>query len=89
MRLHAHRGNTLTAGAVVLTAFAVEAELRGIGPRGARLVLVAALFALAAWAGVRSPREERIRVYQEVLLVLAVAAGTGTLAQGIRITGLA
>ncbi|WP_210493744.1 hypothetical protein [Patulibacter sp. SYSU D01012] len=89
MRLHAHRGNTLTAGAVVLTAFAVEAELRGLGPRGVRLGLVAALFALTAWAGVRSPREAGgIRVYQEVLLVLAVAAGTGTLAQGAVVLGL-
>lgn len=84
MFVRAHRGNTLAAGVVVLTAFVVEAELRaGLAP-GVRLGLTVALAVLAGLGALGSPiDDDGPRTYQELLLALtalAVAASAAHLA---------
>lgn len=89
MRVHAHRGNTLAAGAVVLAAALVEAELRPGPSAGVRAALALGLAALAAFGALRTPREEGgPRAYQELLLAIAALAGTAAAAHAAAATGL-
>jgi hypothetical protein len=87
MRVHAHRGNTLAAGAVVLSAAVVEAELRPGPSVAVRAALALGLAALAAFGALRSPREEDPRAYQEVLLTVAALAGTAGAAHVLALAG--
>lgn len=84
MFVRAHRGNTLAAGVVVLTAFVVEAELRPGPGLGLRLALTAVLALLAGLGALGSPiDDDGPRTYQELLLALtalAVAASAAHLA---------
>lgn len=77
MRVHAHRGNTFAAGAVVLAAALVEVELRSGASAEARAALALVLTALAALGALRSPvAAEGLRAYQELLLAMTALAGT-------------
>lgn len=88
MRVHAHRGNTFTAGTVVLAAAVVETELRGGASVGARAGLVLALTALAALGALRSPLEDGVaRPYQELLMALTALGGAGLVAHVLAIAG--
>lgn len=81
MLVRAHRGNTLAAGVVVLTAFTVEAELRLDLGDGARFALTAGLALLAGLLGLGSPVQgDRPRTYQELLFAIATLAATGAAA---------
>lgn len=89
MRVHAHRGNTLAAGAVVLAAAAVEAELRPGASMAARTTLVVVLTAVAALGALRSPVEdEGPRAYQELLLAITALAGTAAIAHLAALAGV-
>lgn len=89
MRVHAHRGNTLAAGAVVLAAALVEAELRSGTTSAVRLVLALALTAVAALGALRSPVEgPGLRAYQELLLAITTFAGTATVAHVLDLAGV-
>ena len=88
MRVHAHRGNTFTAGTVVLAAAVVEAELRGGASPGVRAGLVLALTALAGLGALRSPLEDgTARPYQELLLALTAVGGAGLIAHVLALAG--
>ncbi|MDO9409087.1 hypothetical protein [Patulibacter sp.] len=88
MRVHAHRGNTFTAGTVVLAAAVVEAELRSGVPAAVRVALVLALTALAAFGALTSPLVDGTpRPYQELLLAITALAGTGAVAHGLALAG--
>ncbi|WP_320669595.1 hypothetical protein [Patulibacter defluvii] len=77
MLVRAHRGNTLAAGVVVLTAFVVEAELRLDLDDGPRLALTAGLALLAGVLGLASPVQGgRPRTYQELLHAITTLAAT-------------
>lgn len=81
MRVHAHRGNTLAAGAVVLAAALVEVELRSGASDEVRAALAAGLALLAALGGLRSPVEgDGLRSYQELLLAMTALAATAAAA---------
>jgi hypothetical protein len=89
MRVHAHRGNTFAAGAVVLAAAVVEAELRTATAPGVRTALTALLAALAAFGALSSPVEpDAPRPYQELLLAIAALAGTAAFAHGLDLSGV-
>lgn len=89
MRVHAHRGNTLAAGAVVLAAAAVEAELRPGASTAARTTLALLLTAVAALGALRSPAEdEGLRAYQELLLAITALAGTAAIAHLADLAGV-
>jgi hypothetical protein len=90
MLVHAHRGNTLAAGAVVLAALAAELELRADAPLGVRLGLAAALGVLALAGALGSPVEDDgPRTYQEILLALTALAATAVAAHGLVVVGAA
>lgn len=89
MRVHAHRGNTLAAGAVVLAAAAVEAELRPGASTAARTTLALVLTAVAALGALRSPTEDDgLRAYQELLLAITALAGTAAVAHLADVVGV-
>ncbi|MEV4421544.1 hypothetical protein AB0L40_16395 [Patulibacter sp. NPDC049589] len=88
MRVHAHRGNTLAAGAVVLAAAVVEAELRPGPSPAVRTALTLALAALAAFGALRSPYEDGgPRPYQELLLAIAALSATAAVAHVADLVG--
>jgi hypothetical protein len=90
MLVHAHRGNTLAAGAVVLAASSAELELRAAAPLGVRLGLAAAVGVLALAGALGSPVEDDgPRTYQEILLALAALAATAVVAHGLVAVGAA
>lgn len=90
MLVHAHRGNTLAAGTVVLAAFAAELELRHETPVWGRLAVALALLALALAGALGSPREgDGPRTYQELLLALATISGVAVAAHLLVLTGAA
>lgn len=81
MRVHAHRGNTLAAGAVVLAAAVVEVELRTGPSDEVRAALALLLTSVAALGALRSPVEDDgLRSYQELLLAMTAVAGTAAVA---------
>lgn len=81
MRVHAHRGNTLAAGVVVLASAAIEAELRPGASTAWRTTLALLVTALAALGALRSPSEDDgLRAYQELLLAATALAGTAAVA---------
>lgn len=89
MRVHAHRGNTLAAGAVVLAAAVVEAELRAGPPPAVLAFLTLALAGITLVGALRSPVEEQgPRPYQELLLAIAALAGTATVAHLADLVGV-
>lgn len=89
MRVHAHRGNTLAAGAVVLAAAAIEAEMRPGASSAARTTLAVLLTAVAALGALRSPSgDEGLRAYQELLLAITALAGTATIAHLADLAGV-
>lgn len=101
LRIKPFRGDTVAAGAVVLTTLVVLLDLRYGWARGVDLALVAAAWAFVTALAVLSPVEGRDpRVYQTVLyvssLVLLAAglerlpgAGVGGLAWKAAVVGLA
>ncbi|WP_157260817.1 hypothetical protein [Patulibacter minatonensis] len=88
MRVHAHRGNTLAAGAVVLAAAVVEAELRSGTTTAVRVALLVLLASVAALGALGSPVEAAgLRAYQELLLAITALAVTGLVAHGLDLSG--
>ncbi|WP_022929949.1 hypothetical protein [Patulibacter americanus] len=90
MLVHAHRGNTLAAGTVVLAAFAAELELRHGTPVAARLALALGLLGLSLLGALGSPREgDGPRTYQEILLALATISSVAVVSHALVLTGAA
>jgi hypothetical protein len=95
LRPHPHRGDTIAAGVVVLTTFAVVLDVRfaGTWASGVRFAVVGLLAAFVATMAVTAPMEEEApRAYQSVLYVagfVLVLLALGDLADALGAGGLA